>query len=156
MVLTQQTSTGAAPSLADEGVLASAVEALDGEQVIQAIGVGQPTPTSSTGPNDSAASPTSLQHYEGILIAEVTDEGSVDTRILLPHATVEAAEANVHAVREALATGTDVVSNRPLAELLPDATADVNGTVVVVTIPGSGNYRTPVGMLFARALFPVG
>jgi hypothetical protein len=139
-------------------LLAPVVDGLAGAAVLQLTALATP-PTLGLLPNLTPEllarlEAEALAPYVGISIAELsTDDGRVG-EVLIVHADEATAAANAELVENALADGLDLLTNQPLAELLPDASVAVDGTVVRVTVPGDRSYRTLQRMLFARALFP--
>ena len=130
--------------------------------VLQAIGV--PGTTLFMPPLDASAdtieqllaSLPQLVPYVSILVVEVVDpDGNPRTEIEVTHSDDASAAANAEAMAAWLADGTDSVSGRPLAELLPGATVEAVGPVIRVVVDGPGHYPTATDMLLNRALFPV-
>jgi len=162
MAATQQAAAGAVPSALDTGPLADALATFHGATVVQAIGVtepgGGPPPNVTREQLEQLLADESsfVLPYTGLLVAELTDGESFWVEALLVHPAPQVAAANAERVITFLRDGTDMVSRRPIAELLPAATVDGSGTVVRVTVDDPAAFRVLVQMLQQRALFPVG
>jgi hypothetical protein len=154
------TAAGEEESLATGLLLGPVIERLDDDTVLQALSV--PSPTVATPP--IGASPElieellqqSLRPYLGVTIVELVSDTGRTSEVLLVHADAETASINAELAEQLLATGIEPMTGEPLADLLPDATVNVDGNVVSVVVPGEGMFRVLGEMLFNRALFPTG
>ena len=151
MVATQAAIAGTEPSLLDEGVFATAAASIADGEVVQAFGIDQ-----YIGADPMSGAPTvTFDPYLGVLIVEVVHDGVYTTQILVPHDSPEDAAANAALTEQWLEEGTDVVTARPISELLPESTVRVDGATMIIEGDAVGMYRYATQMTIMRALLPV-
>lgn len=129
-------AAGEGESANDDGPFAGAADVFDGD-VVQLIGIGGrvsglPTNLSPEQIETFEERAVFIEPYESILAADVVAEGDARFEVVLLHDDAEDAAANEEPVKELLAEGV-TLQNIPVAELLPDATVEVDGTALRIT-----------------------
>ena len=149
------TAAGEAVSAAEEGPFTDAADALDGD-VMQAAGIVGPIsglPAGLTPEQEAAVESRAMfvEPYTALLVADVVVDEEPRLDVLLLHDSADEASANEAAVAELVADGVTAM-NIPVAELLPDATVEVDGNVVRVSSV-DGRFGQIFNALLQRAVF---
>jgi hypothetical protein len=156
------TAAGDEPSLADEGLLAPAIEQLVGDgDVVQALGlIGalRVDPAQLAGGDDAMVErleqqlegDAAIEPYEALLAAELVDGDQYRSQLLVVHADAQAAGTNVGAIRRRLDEGVSFATGEPLAELLPTESIEQDGAIVRITFADGVSFRRPVQALLTR------
>jgi hypothetical protein len=161
------TAAGDAPSIAEEGPLAPAIEVLDDEPgaVLQAVGVvgalrvdrailaGDDEATARL--EELLAEQPAIEPYEGLLAVELIDGDADHAELLVVYGDDDAAAANVEAIEEHLTSGSSLRSALPLAELLPTESVQQDDAVVRVRFSDDVSFRNPVQAMFARDVLTI-
>jgi hypothetical protein len=95
-----------------------------------------------------------VQPYLGIAVVEIADDDGSRTDVILVYPDEASAGTSAPFVEEALASGLDVGTQQPLADLLPGASVTVDGVTVRVGLPEPGSFAQAIQMLQRRSLFP--
>lgn len=162
------TADGDAPSVADEGPLAPAFDAVGDGQVVQAVGLPGPLlfdPAQILGGTDDEAAVERIeellaelpriQPYEAILLVELVDGDAYRTELLVAYGDEAAAAANVEPIERHLAEGISTLTQQPLSELLPVTGVEQDGVVVRITLEGDGAFNGPFQALITGDVLTV-
>ena len=95
-----------------------------------------------------------VQPYLGIAVVEIADDDGPRTDVILVYPDEASAGTNAPFVEEALASGVDLGTQQPLADVLPGASVTVDGVTVRVELPEPGSFAQAIQMLQRRSLFP--
>ena len=160
-------ANGDAPSIAEEGPLVPALDAVGDGQVVQAVGLPGPLLFDLAQVLDGDDEATveriedlmdelpKIEPYESILLVELVDGDAYRTELLVAHSDEEAAAANVEPISDHLAEGMSLRTQQPLRELLPVTGVEQDGAVVRVTLEGDRAFNGPLQALITRDVLTV-
>jgi len=154
------------PTALEEGPLVSLVDGVGEGDVVQAFALFEPLlfdASQIVGPNatenqieefeERFEDQEYLDGYLSIMAVELVDGEETRTEIIVSHDDDEAAAANVEPMEMILAEHVTFRENRPVSELFADATVEQRDEAVVVTVPGSGNFRAAFQAMTTRDIF---
>ncbi len=162
------TAAGDEPSIAEEGPLVAAFDAVGDGQVVQAFGLPGPLQFDVTQVianeelevveriEELMDALPKIEPYEAILLVELVDGDTYRTELLVAHGDEEAAAANVEPIERHLAEGISMRTQQPLSELLPVTGVEQDGVVVRITLEGNRAFNAPLQALLAGDVLTVG
>ncbi len=150
---------GDEPSALDEGPVVPLLDALGDGEVIQAYVLFEPlvfdtSRMTRTQIEEMMDEMIVVGRYRSIMVVELLEkDDDTCTEILLDFGDEDEAEDNIGAVEEFLSDGLSTRTRQPWSELLPNATTEQRGEVIVVTVPGEGHFKAAFEGMISRDLF---